>query len=230
VKIDALLLTGSLDQTMEVARRAERLGFDGAVSAEVAHDPFLSLTLAAAATDRVRLQTGIAVAFARNPMTVAIMASDLQRFSQGRFTLGLGSQIRPHITRRFSMPWSQPALRMREFVLAIQLIWRAWETGDALSFESEFYQHTLMTPMFSHGVAPFGVPRIFVAGVGPAMTAVAGEVADGYLAHGCTTPEYLRAMTLPQLETGLLRTGRSPRGHRDKRTGTPSSWARTKRL
>ena len=208
MKVDAII-HGEIEVLGEAAQRAERLGFDGVVSPEVAHDPFVPLVLAAAVTERVRLQTGIAVAFARNPMIVAVIASDLQRLSRGRFTLGLGSQIRAHVTRRFSMPWSQPADRMREFVLAVRAIWHAWESDEPLAFKGEFYEHTLMTPMFSHGTPNYQWPPVFVAGVGPAMTAIAGEVAEGYLAHGFTTPGYLRSVTLPQLEIGLQRSGRS---------------------
>ena len=177
MKVDAII-HGDIEVLGEAAQRAERLGFDGVVSPEVAHDPFVPLVLAAAVTERVRLQTGIAVAFARNPMIVAVIASDLQRLSRGRFTLGLGSQIRAHVTRRFSMPWSQPADRMREFVLAVRAIWHAWESDEPLAFKGEFYEHTLMTPMFSHGTPNYQWPPVFVAGVGPAMTAIAGEVAE----------------------------------------------------
>lgn len=208
MKVDALC-AGELASAGDIARRAEGCGFDGLVVPEVAHDPFLPLALAAAATDRIRLTTGIAVAFARNPMTVAVTASDLHRFSGGRLTLGLGSQIKPHITRRFSMPWSQPAARMREFVQALRAIWTSWDTGDKLDFRGDFYQHTLMTPMFSHGPSPVGHPKVYVAAVGPAMTAVAGEVADGLCTHGFTTAEYVRQVTIPHLEQGLQRAGRS---------------------
>ena len=208
MKVDALC-AGELTTAAEIARAAERLGCDGLVVPEVAHDPFLPLGLAAAATERIQLTTGIAVAFARNPMTVAVVASDLHRFSGGRLTLGLGSQIKPHITRRFSMPWSQPAARMREFVQALRAIWTSWDTGDKLDFRGDFYQHTLMTPMFSHGPSPVGHPKVYVAAVGPAMTAVAGEVADGLCTHGFTTAEYVRQVTIPHLEEGLKRAGRT---------------------
>src|SRR5205085_231778 len=116
---------------------------------------------------RVDLITGIAVAFARNPMTVAVQANDVQALSGGRFVLGLGSQIKPHIMKRYSMPWSRPAARMREFVLAIRAIWNTWGAGEPLAFEGEFYTHTLMTPMFDPGPNPHGNPKILIAGVGP---------------------------------------------------------------
>jgi probable F420-dependent oxidoreductase len=208
VKVDAII-HGDLADAADVARRVEALGYDGAICAEVAHDPFLPLALAATATERITLTTGIAVAFARNPMTVAVTASDIHRLSNGRFVLGLGSQIKPHITKRFSMPWSSPAARMREFILAVRAIWATWNDGAPLQFRGEFYRHTLMTPMFDQGPSEVGSPPIYLAAVGPVMTEVAGEVADGLMAHGFTTPEYFRAVTLAHLERGLAASGRS---------------------
>ncbi len=193
---------------VEAARTAEQVGYDGIWSAETSHDPFLPLVLAAEHTERLELGTGIAVAFARNPMTLAVLANDLQTLSEGRFLLGLGSQIKPHIEKRFSMPWSHPAARMRELVLAIRAIWASWADGSRLAFRGQFYRHTLMTPMFDPGPNPFGNPRIFVAAVGERMTEVAGEVADGMLAHGFTTERYLREVTVPALERGLAASGR----------------------
>jgi probable F420-dependent oxidoreductase len=193
---------------IEAARLAERVGYDGLWSAEVSHDPFLPLVLAAEHTERIKLGTGIAVAFARNPMNLAVLANDLQTLSKGRFMLGLGSQIKPHIEKRFSMPWSHPAPRMRELILAIRAIWASWSDGSRLAFRGEYYRHTLMTPMFDPGPNPFGAPRIFLAGVGEKMTEVAGEVADGMLAHGFTTERYLREVTVPALERGLAAAGR----------------------
>ncbi len=194
---------------VDTARRAEQDGFEGVWCAETCHDPFLPLMLAAEHTDRVQLGTGIAVAFARNPMTMAVLANDLQTYSKGRFLLGLGSQIKPHIEKRFSMPWSHPAARMREFVLAMRAIWSAWHEGTKLAFRGDFYTHTLMTPMFDAGPNPYGPPKVFVAAVGEKMTEVAGEVGDGLLAHGFTTARYMREVTVPALERGLARSGRS---------------------
>ncbi len=194
---------------IEAARQAEEVGYDGLWSAETSHDPFLPLALAAEHTERIALGTGIAVAFARNPMNLAVLANDLQTLSKGRFLLGLGSQIKPHIEKRFSMPWSHPAPRMRELILAIRAIWASWSDGSRLAFRGEFYRHTLMTPMFDPGPNPFGEPRIFLAAVGERMTEVAGEVADGMLAHGFTTERYLREVTVPALERGLDISGRT---------------------
>ena len=191
---------------------AEAAGYDGIWSAETSHDPFLPLVLAAEHTDRIQVGTGIAVAFARNPMTLASVANDLHTVSRGRFLLGLGSQIKPHIEKRFSMPWSHPAPRMRELILAIRAIWAAWSDGSRLAFRGEYYRHTLMTPMFDPGPNPFGNPAIFLAAVGTHMTEVAGEVADGLLAHSFTTERYLREVTAPALARGLARSGRDRAG------------------
>src|SRR5579863_1689090 len=163
---------------VSTAQRAEDDGFDGLWCAETGHDPFLPLLLASQHTERIELGTGIAVAFARNPMNVAILANDMQLYSGGRFLLGLGSQIKPHIEKRFSMPWSHPAPRMREFVLAMRAIWACWNEGTKLDFRGDFYSHTLMNPFFNPGPNPHGTPKVFVAGVGELMTEVAGEVAD----------------------------------------------------
>ncbi|MEZ5502697.1 MAG: TIGR03617 family F420-dependent LLM class oxidoreductase, partial [Halioglobus sp.] len=147
--------------------------------------------------------------FARNPMTLANLAWDLNQYSRGRFTVGLGSQIAPHITRRFSMPWSKPAARMREFILAMRAIWACWETGAKLDFHGEFYRHDLMTPMFTPSRKDYGAPGVNLAAVGPLMTEVAAEVADGMIAHGFTTARYLRDVTLPAVQRGLAKSGRA---------------------
>lgn len=199
----------TLDTVGDEAAAAEFAGYAGVWSIEAAHDPFLPLLLAAERTDRLELGTGIAVAFARTPMSMAYVADDLQRYSKGRLILGLGSQIKPHIERRFAMPWGKPAARMREFITALRAIWSSWQTGEPLRFEGEFYSHTLMTPMFSPGPNPYGPPRVFLAAVGELMTRVAGEVADGLMVHGFTTPRYLREHTLPRLEEGLAASGRT---------------------
>ncbi len=208
LKVDAGL-HGELADAGGRALALEAAGYTGVTTSEVAHDPFLPLALAAAATGRVDLVTSIAVAFARNPLTLAHLADDLHRLSAGRFVLGLGSQIRPHITKRFSMPWSRPAARMEELIRAIRAIWARWHEGEPLAFRGEFYRHTLMTPMFDPGPNPHGRPPIHLAAVGPLMTRVAGRVADGLIAHAFTTADYLRRVTLPALETGLAEAGRT---------------------
>jgi probable F420-dependent oxidoreductase len=203
---------GGLERAAASAAEQERRGYDGVWSAETSHDPFFPLLLAAPRTERIDLATGIAVAFARNPMTLAQTAWDLQDASQGRFILGLGSQIRAHITRRFSMPWSHPAPRMREMILAIRAIWACWNDGSKLDFRGDFYTHTLMTPFFDPGPNPHGDARIFLAGVGGLMTEVAGEVADGFLCHGFTTRRYVDEVTLPALERGRAKAGKPMEG------------------
>lgn len=187
------------------AVRAESSGYDGVLVAETRHDPFVGLALAARATERITLASSIAVAFARSPMITAVLANDLQELSQGRFSLGLGSQVKAHIERRFSMPWSRPAARMEEYVRALRAIWGAWATGESLAFEGEFYRHTLMTPFFSPGPAAHGNPPVHLAGVGKLMTETAGAVADGFLCHTFTTPRYLSEVTLPALARGRAR-------------------------
>jgi probable F420-dependent oxidoreductase len=208
MKVDAALATTALLEVPAAAQRIEGAGYDGLFSFDSAHDPFLPLLLAAEHTERVELTTAVAIAFARNPMTLAQVAYDLQLASRGRFNLGLGTQIKPHIEKRFSMPWSQPAARMRELVLAIRAIWARWHEGTPLDFRGEFYQHTLMTPFFDPGPNPFGVPRIVLGGVGPRMTEVAGEVADGFMVHPFSTAKFMRETTIPALERGAARGGR----------------------
>jgi len=212
VKVDGGAGLGvSLTEVAQLAVDQEANGYDGFWTAETSHDPFLPLLLAAEHTSTIELGTAIAVAFARNPMTLANTAWDLQAYS-GRFILGLGSQIKPHITKRFSMEWSKPAARMREMIQAIHAIWDCWNGGGKLNFRGDFYSHTLMTPFFDPGPNPHGDPRIFLAGVGPLMTKVAGEVADGFICHGFTTERFLREVTLPALAEGRQRSGKSMDG------------------
>ncbi len=190
------------------AQELEEMGYSGILSAETSHDPFLPLLVAAQNTRQVDLMTSIAVAFSRSPMTMANIGHDLNAASRGRFVLGLGSQIRAHITKRFSMPWSHPAARMREFILAMRAIWANWHEGAPLEFTGKFYTHTLMTPFFAPTDNDYGAPRVFLAAVGPLMTEVAGEVADGVICHAFTTEKYLRETTLPALERGFEKAGK----------------------
>jgi probable F420-dependent oxidoreductase len=208
MKINASLIA-DLGSVPSRIKDIESLGYDAAFSAEISSDPFFPLLLAAEHSERVGLTTAISVAFARNPMTLANIAHDLNQYSEGRFSLGLGSQIQPHITKRFSMPWSKPAARMREFVLALRAIWDCWLEGSELDFRGEFYHHTLMTPMFVPAQLEFPAPQVNIAGVGPRMTEVAGETADGFIAHGFTTEKFLREVSMPALDRGLAKAGRS---------------------
>jgi len=186
----------------------EEIGYDGAFSFEAKLDPFLPLVLAAEHTKQIRLGTAVAIAFARNPMNLANLAWGMQVISQGRFVLGLGSQVRPHIEKRFSMEWSRPAARMREIVLAIRAIFDAWEGKAELDFRGDFYTHTLMIPAFDPGPNPFGPPPIHTGGFGPLMTELAGEVSDGFMAHPFNSRQALLQNTVPALERGLAKSGR----------------------
>ncbi len=183
------------------AAQAEAEGYDGFSAPETKHDVFPLLTLAARATNRITLQSGIAVAFARNPVSVAHLGNDVQLVSRGRFEMGLGSQVQAHIERRFAMPWSHPAARMEEFIAAVRAVWERWAKGSSqrLNFRGRFYAHTLMTDFFDPGPNPFGNPPVLLAAVGTRMTEVAGRVADGLLIHPLTTPAYLQDQTLPAL-------------------------------
>jgi probable F420-dependent oxidoreductase len=207
LKVDGAV-SSQLANVAQAASELERRGYDCCWTAEINHDPFLPLVLAAEHTTRIELGTSIAVAFARNPMTVANVGWDLQAYSDGRFILGLGSQVQAHIEKRFSMPWSQPVRRMREFVLALHEIWGCWRDGRKLGFEGDFYTHKLMTPMFTPEPQPHPFPKVFVAAVGEAMTEMSGEVADGLLAHAFTTKRYFEEVTTPALMRGMERSGR----------------------
>ncbi|NCF19940.1 MAG: TIGR03617 family F420-dependent LLM class oxidoreductase [Haliea sp.] len=192
-----------------MAPQLEEAGFDGAYTFEGQSDPFISVAAAAMTTQKMELMTSIAVAFARNPMSLAYLGNDLQNLSEGRFILGLGAQIKAHIERRFSMPWSKPASRMREMVQAIRAIWDCWDNGEKLNFEGEFYQHTLMTPMFVPPKSEHGRPPIYIAGVGPIMTEVAAEVGDGYFVHPFSTEKSMDELSLAAVARGLEKAGKS---------------------
>lgn len=208
LKVDGAV-SSQLANVADAATALQRHGYDCCWTAEINHDPFLPLVLAAEHTTTIDLGTSIAVAFARNPMTVANVGWDLQAYSQGRFILGLGSQIQRHIENRFSMPWSRPVHRMREFVLALREIWSCWQDGTRLAFEGDFYTHKLMTPMFTPEPLAHRFPKVFVAAVGEAMTEMCGEVADGLLAHAFTTKRYFEEVTTPALLRGMERSGRT---------------------
>jgi probable F420-dependent oxidoreductase len=207
MKISTML--NSLPQAQAEAQQLEQAGFDFLFTNESKHDPFLLSALAAERTTSVEIMTYIAVAFARTPMLAAHSAHDLNQLSKGRFTLGLGSQIKPHIERRYSMPWSHPAPRMKEYIQALHAIWDCWYEGKPLNFEGQFYKHTLMTPMFTPVEQEYPRPKVTLGAVGPHMTRVAAEVADGLLCHSFTTPRYLREVTLPTVERVLAEKGRS---------------------
>lgn len=208
MKIDASA-SADMQRIGEHAKRLEALGYDGIRLAELNHDPFMPLALAAANTSRIELVTSVAVAFARNPMSMAVQAHDLNAFSNGRFVLGLGSQVKPHIERRFSMPWHKAARQMREYINAMNAIFDCWYDGKRLEFVGEYYQHTLMPATFSPDNVSGPRPRIVLSATGPLMTKVAAEVADGMIMHPFSSEKYMREVTLPAIEAGLATSGRS---------------------
>lgn len=191
-----------------LAAKIEGFGFDTIAAIETRHDPLIQSAVIAEHTKRAEVMTSIAVAFARTPMLLAYAAHDLNVLSGGRFILGLGSQTKPHIVRRFAMPWSQPAERMKEMIQAVHAVWDCWYDGKPLAFRGEFYSHTLMTPNFMPTDIAFGRPPIHLAAVGPQMTEVAATVADGIICHAFTTERYVREVTLPAIEAGLAGRGR----------------------
>ena len=207
MKIDGSFGVGatmeSTDAMVKRAQELEALGYDGLQVAEINHDPFLPLSLIAHHTSKIELRTSIAVAFARSPMNLANIGHDLNALSNGRFTLGLGSQIRPHITKRFSMPWHSPAKQMQELIEAIRAIWDCWYDEVPLKYRGDFYQHTLMTPEFSPSNTAHGRARITLAAVGPLMVKTAARVADGIIIHPFCTETYLKKRILPTLEAEL---------------------------
>jgi probable F420-dependent oxidoreductase len=209
MKIDAGIISSDAREAGISAKNLEDAGYDGAFTYEGPHDPFLPLVGAALSTEKIELMTSIAVAFARNPMVLANLGFDLNLLSKGRFILGLGSQIKPHITKRFSMPWSSPAARMKEMISAIQAIWDCWQNGSKLDFRGEFYSHTLMTPFFTPASNPYGTPKIYVAAVGPLMTKAVAESADGLLVHPFHTVKYMEEITLPGVKEGLAEANKS---------------------
>jgi probable F420-dependent oxidoreductase len=198
-----------LSAVADHARRVERLGYDGLLVPEAVHDGLLAAGAALAATERLRVATGVLVAFPRSPMAVAVAAWDLQEASGGRFELGLGSQVRGNVEGRYSTPWSAPVPRMREYVNALRAIFARWQDGTPLAFEGEHYRFTRMQPFFDPGPLPSGPPPIWLGAVGPAMTALVGEVADGLLTHPTnSSPRYLREVARPRLARGATRAGR----------------------
>jgi probable F420-dependent oxidoreductase len=200
---------GDLREVPALARAAEAAGHDGLVTSENQHDPFLALGVAAATTERVALHTGIAIAFSRSPMAVANASWDLQASSRGRFVLGLGSQVRAHNENRFSVPWSAPAPRLREYVESLRDIWRCWQTGAKLDYRGRHYKFTLMTPNFTPRSTGQPMVPVTIAAVGPGMLRLAGEVCDGVRLHGFCTRRYVDDVVLPEVRAGMGRSGRA---------------------
>ena len=187
---------------------AESMGYDGVATSETAHDPFPALTLAATATSRVTLDTRVAIAFPRSPMVLAYTARDLQDLSNGRFRLGLGTQVKGHIERRYSTEWLSPGPRLREYIQSLRSIWETWDSGQRLAFDGDFYRFSLMTPFFSPGPGKHPHPRVFNAAVNAYNCRVAGEVSDGLALHTFTTAKYVRDVVVPNVAAGAQRAGR----------------------
>ena len=208
MRILTTLPQNDLNDVPAAAAAAESAGFDGAITMENRHEPFLALAVAATASTRLQLGTAVAIAFPRSPMVVASACWDLQSASRGRFALGIGPQIRPHIEKRFSTPWTAPVPRLREYVHALRAIWRSWETGDRLRFEGEHYTFTLMTPNFTPASTGQPMVPVTIAAVGPHSLRLSGEVADGVRLHGFCTRRYLEEVCMPRIAEGMARTGR----------------------
>jgi probable F420-dependent oxidoreductase len=209
VKLDCALAMEALQEVPEVARAAEEVGFQGLWANDTKHNPFVALAIAALHTTRLELGTGIAVAFSRSPMVAAQTAWDLARLSGGRFILGLGTQVRAHIERRFGMPWDPPVPKLREYVQAVRAVWRSWQENAPLRVEGRYYRLTLMSPFFNPGPNPQPSVPIYIAGVNRGLCRLAGELADGFLVHPLHSVKYLREFVLPQITEGLERAGRS---------------------
>ena len=186
------------------------MGYDGLSTEETGHDPFLPLLLAAGATSRVTLETRVAIAFPRSPMVVAYTAMDLQNYSSGRFRLGLGTQVKGHIERRFSTAWGSPGPRLREYVQSLHAIWDNWQHDKKLDFHGEFYNFSLMTPFFAPGRSPVATPPVFISALNPFNCRVAGEVCDGVALHPITSAKYLAEVIKPNISKGAQKAGRNP--------------------
>ena len=207
--LDVSLPPVSLSKVPEIAKAAERLGFDRLWSTETMHDPFLPFALAAEHTQKLKFGTAVAISFARSPTTLAYTAWDLAQASQGRFCLGLGTQVKAHIERRFGMPWPEsPVAKLRDQIGAARAIWNTWQTGEKLNFRSDHYKLSLMSPFFNPGPIAYPDIPIYIAGVNKGLARLAGEVADGFLVHPFHSPEYLEAVVLPAIKSGAIQAGR----------------------
>jgi probable F420-dependent oxidoreductase len=212
MKLDAAFGTEGkyLKEVDRSARAAEDLGFAGLWTSETKHDAFLPLAIAANETREIELGTSVAIAFSRSPMETAQTAWDLQNLSEGRFVLGLGTQVKAHITRRFSMPWDRPAARLREYLLALRAIWKSFQTEEPLQFEGDFYRHTLMTPFFDPGPIEHPEIPVYIAGVNTRLARLAGEICEGFHVHPFHSPEYVRRTVKPAIAEGAEGAGRDP--------------------
>ena len=209
MKVGTGMQGGLVADVPQKARKSEELGYDFFATNETKHNPFISAALAAEHTERAQVRTSIALSFARSPMDTAYMAWDLQSLSGGRFQLGMGSQVRGHIVRRFNMPWGMPAARMREYIMALRHIWNSWQTGEKLDFKGDFYNFNLMPPFFTPDPIEHPDIKIYIAAVNERMLQTAGEVCDGVLLHSFGTFKYIKEVAIPNLQKGAERAGRS---------------------
>lgn len=209
MRLETNLREVALDQIAEAAKLAEDIGFDSLSQSEVTRDPFVSLAIAAMATNQIRLCPAVAIVFPRSPMIVAYMTRNIQDYSGGRFALGIGSQVKGHIERRFSTEWGRPGPRLREYVLALRAIWDSWQHTTPLNFEGEFYRFTLMTPEFDLGPSEHYPIPIHIAAVNTYLIRAAGELCDGLRVHSFSTPEYIRDVIWPNVIKGATKSGRS---------------------
>ncbi len=209
MKLDCALAMDALAEAQDVARAAEEVGFARLWAYDTVHNPFVTLALAALSTSRLELGTGVAVAFARSPMVVAQTAWDLARLSGGRFTLGLGTQVKAHIERRFGMTWDPPVPKLREYINVLRAVWRTWQEGGRLNVAGKYYTINLMGPFFNPGPNSYPEIPIFIAGVGRLLCRLAGEAADGFVVHPLHSVKYLREVVLPNITVGLANAGRS---------------------
>ncbi len=214
MRVATTLPQQDLNLVPAAAQRLEEMGYDGVATQENRYGPFLPLAVAAVSTRKLELATGVAIAFPRSPMVTASAAWDLQRASKGRFSLGLGSQVKGHIERRFSVPWTPPAPRLSEYVRSVRAIWRCWQLGERLDFEGDHYRFSLMTPNFAPEPLDVAPPSITIAAVGPAMLRLAGRHCDGVRLHGFCTRKYLEHVALPLIEQGM---SQAPGGPRERR-------------
>jgi probable F420-dependent oxidoreductase len=206
---DVTIFPTDLNAAGDIARKVEQYGFSGLWTAETSHNPFLPLTHATAATERISLGTGIAVAFPRSPMVVANVAWDLAEQSKGRFILGLGTQVKPHITKRFSTEWSAPVPRLREYIESLRAIWNTWQNAEPLRYTGEHYRFTLMTPFFSPDPMPYADIPIYIAGVNEGLCRLAGELCQGFHVHPFHTVRYLKELVIPNIQAGAEKASRS---------------------
>jgi len=208
--IDTALMAGRIEDIARTAARAEEIGFRGLMTAEAQHEPYLPLMIAAEHTRGVDLLTGIAVAFPRSPMITAYTAWDLQRYANGRFILGLGTQVKGHNERRFSVPWDRPVARLRDVILALRAVWSCWQNGTRLDYQGEFYRFDLMTPFFSPGPQEHPTIPIYIAGVNRQICRLAGELCEGFHVHPLHTRKYVNEVVKPWIAEGASKAGRSP--------------------